>query len=41
MLKILEKIMQALKQDPDPVLDPKLYEKLDPDPKKIISDPQH
>ena len=27
--------------DPDPNPDPKLSEKSDPDPKKIISDPQH
>jgi hypothetical protein len=28
-------------QDPDPGSDPKLCEKSDPDPKKIIPDPQH
>jgi hypothetical protein len=28
-------------QDPDPESDPKLCEKSDPDPKKIILDPQH
>ncbi len=28
-------------QDPDPESDPKLCEKSDPDPKKIIPDPQH
>jgi hypothetical protein len=27
--------------DPDPGSDPKLCEKSDPDPKKIIPDPQH
>jgi hypothetical protein len=33
--------MQDLKQDPDPGLDPKQSEKLDPDSKNIILDPQH
>jgi hypothetical protein len=36
-LKIFEKINARSEKDPNP----KLFEKLDPDPKKIISDPQH
>jgi hypothetical protein len=30
-----------VKEDPDPNPDPKLGRKWDPDPKKIVSDPQH
>jgi hypothetical protein len=30
-----------VKQDPNPDPDPKLRGKWDPDPKKLVSDPQH
>ncbi len=35
MIRILEKFMKDPKQDPEPA------EKYDPDPKKIIPNPQH
>jgi hypothetical protein len=43
MLKILEKIRAGPEQnlDPDPKQSKKSYPDLNPDPKKIIYDPQH
>jgi hypothetical protein len=37
----LDRNFLLVKEDLDPYPDPKLGQKWDPDPKKIVSDPQH